>query len=225
MDVSWSTVICSVTGSIVASGIFSGVFSGVVAKIIQCTFDKKLANQKRDIQKMLDEHQIQFKYWHEEKAKAIKDFYSLMSDIYYEMRCFYNLDEKPLNERNDKTKLKLLEQIQVIAQLDKSLCKSRSLLFLFLEEDDDSIINKFIDDEKAFTIDAIAQVGTNCTTDKRIQNAALLNNMRKIMKEIRTLFQTALKTQDANSEDKSKKEQNKSPICADTDSSKKDEAK
>ena len=100
--------ICSVTGSIVASGIFSGVFSGVVAKTIQCIFDKKLANHKAEVQKVIDEHQIRFKYWNEEKIKATKELYSNACDLACSMgRLHFAESNSSKNGVNNNKKNKL----------------------------------------------------------------------------------------------------------------------
>ncbi len=204
MDVSWTTVICSVTGSIVASGIFSGVFSGVVAKILQCIFDKKLVDQKKDIQKMLNEHQIQYKYWHEEKAKAIRNFYGIIVEMCYELREYKKWVDTPIEENDEFyqkfLKGKIKEKTTIVSDLSKTLFTNWLKLRLFLDKEEDMLIDKFISREHS-VIETIILNKNGIDLQQEQEKATIfLNEMVVIMNDLKKQFKKALMVKDANME-------------------------
>lgn len=188
MDVSWGTVICSVTGSIVASGIFSGVFSGVVAKIIQCAFDKRLMEQKKDIQKILDEHQIRFKYWHKEKLKAIKELYSDSSILHYLLNSLHSLEEKDTGE-TDKYLIER-ERKDLLDKLNSSLEKPvedwfRNRIFLD-EKDDENFVN--------FAVKANRWLIILVDSDVEKRNMFIKENGKIIQEELKSIMDNLRKS-------------------------------
>lgn len=140
MDISWTTVLCSFIGSIVASGVFSGVVACVLGAYIQHKNDKKLADYKSEIQQMLDEHQIQFKHWHEEKAKAIKELYADASELYADLNYLQSVETDPVwrVDKNNQEQARNDFRNQAVLCMKKTV-EDWSKLRLFLESNEDNL--------------------------------------------------------------------------------------
>lgn len=82
----WSIFSFSVGGasicSIALTFLLREWISNRLKKSIQHEYDVKLEGYKAGYQKLLDENRIAYSWWHEEQAKAIKETYGALSELY-----------------------------------------------------------------------------------------------------------------------------------------------
>lgn len=189
--------------SAVGERLADGLFVCAVVMLIQYFYNKKLA-----------EHQIQFKYWHEEKAKAIKEFYYSAVLLYQEMREFrvigINLGIKgtvgiieELNKRIDR-----------IFEYHNSANRNWICLRLFLKNEELTIADSFFAKERSlFTCLADQNNHKNYILYGKTIDKDLIE-LSDIVEDLRENLQAILKVQDDIFKDKSKKVQNNIPINA-----------
>lgn len=112
---------------------------------IHYEYDLKLESSKTDFQKVLDEHQTRFKYWYDEKAKAIKDLYSNACELYYSLY-FLQLFEWLHGNRSSEEWIKKERKTRKdqITALKLKVKKDWYILRLFLDDEED---NAFVEYE------------------------------------------------------------------------------
>lgn len=161
--------------------------------LLQHIYDKKLAKHKAQVQKKIDEHQIQFKKWHEEKANAIKSLYGSMTELNYTYIKF--AFEDPVLFRNssvsNRTKIVQERAFYLHAESDKCF-KEWAQKRLFLGKEEDALIQQFFfksSEIDGFCIDYI----NNNDLDTLEQNTkVVLEEMSAILKDLRKSFQDIL---------------------------------
>lgn len=129
----------------------SPVIATVVETILLCGFvlwlqhiyNKKLEQHKEQVQKKIDEHQIQFKYWHEEKSKAIKEFYYSAVLLYQEMRDYQIISKKFAINMTVGIQMDLEERMNRILQSNNTSYRNWTCLRLFLKNDELLISDSF----------------------------------------------------------------------------------
>ena len=140
MNEFWTTVLSTAGAAACASAIVSGVITSVASIWIQHIYDRKLEEHKAEVQKKIDEHQIQFKYWYDEKAKAIKELHSNAGELFYSL-CTLHVIESKGPQQWDSNKREEAEN-----ELKKQICLKMQTtinewikLRLFLNDNEDSV--------------------------------------------------------------------------------------
>ena len=87
----WETIITS----ILTSSAFGGLLIWRIKKSIQHEYDVKLEGFKAGYQKFLAENEIRFSWWHEEKAKAIKEIYNDLANAAFDLTFLLTLENDP----------------------------------------------------------------------------------------------------------------------------------
>lgn len=113
MNEFWTTLL----NSPVANSAFTCIF----VLLLQHLYSKRLANHKKEIQQLLDEHQIRFEYWHKEKFRAMKKLYTDASNIYYMVNSLHNADNE-YSLQHDK-ELREKERNDLLNKLDSFIEK------------------------------------------------------------------------------------------------------
>lgn len=178
----------------------------IVDNFLVCTFvlflhllyDKKLVNHKAQVQKMIDEHQIQFKNWHEEKSDAIKSLYGSMTELYYTYVKF--AFEDPVFFRNssisNRTKIVQERAFYLHAESDKFF-KEWTKQRLFIEKDEDDLIRKFFHNTSEIDGLCIDYINDD-DLDALEQNIrVVLEKMSDILRVLRKRFQDILQGKDS----------------------------
>lgn len=190
------------------------IFVCAIVTLVQFFYNKKLA-----------EHQTRFKYWHEEKSKAIKEFYYSAVLLYQEMREFRVIGQSFAFRFTDRIQKELNERIDRIFEFHNTATRNWICLRLFLKEEELTIADSYFSKENSLFNSLANQINhRNYTLNEKKIDKDLIE-LSNIVEDLREDLQAILKVQDDIFKDKRKKEQDKSPIFSDTDSSKKDEVK
>lgn len=189
MDISWTTVI----SSLVASGVFSGVFACILGACLQRRNNKELEVYKAEVRKSTDEHQIQFKHWHEEKAKAVKEFYYSAVMWYQEMSAFRAVSQMYVASPTAAIKQRLNIKMERVLQLNESTHRDWTYLRLFLENEELLIADRLFDKGGAVFDDVGSQYQKNSYSLKKETMGRELKEMISIIEELRQKLQGILK--------------------------------
>jgi len=191
------------------------LFVCAIVMLVQFFYNKKLA-----------EHQTRFKYWHEEKAKAIKEFYYSAVLLHQEMKDYHAISKKFAKKMTVGIQTDLKERLKHIIQSNNTSYRDWTCLRLFLKNEELSFSDSyFFTAHSVFKSLSSQYKQENYTIDnEKIERE--LDEMSQEVESLREKLQAILKVQDVIFKDKSKKEQNKSPICAaPSHSSEKDDVK
>lgn len=161
--------------------------------LIQHDCDIRLERYRLEFNQLLSEHQTRFKYWHDEKAKAIKELYvdacELYNSLYY-LQLFKKLYGKLSLE--EKRKRGLDERINKILIQRVEVEKKWYKLRLFLNNEEDNAFSDFKDKVKDWhnvlaerddqkNVKEIYEKGEECISD-----------MKEVMENLRLIFRMAL---------------------------------
>ena len=111
---------------------------------IHYEYELKLESSKTDFQTILNERQTRFKYWHDEKAKAIKELYEDACKLYFSLLSLHvfnrmhkdkDLEESQKNEWN--------EMRNTISTQKLNVANNWYLFRLFLNDEEDDAFNEF----------------------------------------------------------------------------------
>lgn len=167
----------------VGANIANSIFVCVFVLLLQHFYNKKL-----------DEHQIRFKNWNEEKIKATKVLYAKACDLACSMgRLHFAESNSPKNGENSKEE----ETKDLKKQAD--LCYERMVnswlkLRLFLDEDEDNLYYTFIEEIKTWH-DGL------CNPDEKQRDKFIQDNQAVFLSDIeifivnkfRTIFRMSMK--------------------------------
>ena len=196
----WSTLGISVTGSVLLSGLLVWLcrewISARLRKSIQHEYDVKLEGFKAGYQKFLAENEIRFSWWHEEKAKAIKEIYNELAELSFCLQYMQTLETDPrwqiLGKEQVRANLITRFTLNIQHNAEKWL-----KLRLFLEDMEDQQISAFcIKTDQLFTLYAHA-IMNNTSGVLETDGEKILKNINDIMETLRHRFQDILQGKDA----------------------------
>ena len=213
MDISWSTFFSSIGASVGACGTLVWLCREWISVRLQKSiqheydvkledfksrihyeYDLKLESSKTDFQKVLDEHQTRFKYWHDEKAKAIKELHSNAGDLFYSLCYLHGAESTPQHQwvNNDKEEVENELKKQVFLNMQKTINEWIKLR-LFLNDEEDSVFKVFNDKTQMWF-----KVLLNPDSEQRIKyiednQAIMLKDIEDVLNKLRTCFQASLK--------------------------------
>ncbi len=213
MSTVW-TIIGSVGTSLLASGGLVWVcrewISARLTKSIQHEYDVKLEDfksrihfeyelkleaNKKDFQRVLDEHQIRFKYWYDEKSKAEKSLYSSLSEMYYSYVKFVHEDTVFLKYSNNSDRVRLTQEMIDYLQGISEKCFSNWLKQrLYLDDEEDAIINKLFLINSEIEGVCIDYIHKNNLEQLKSCIKDILIRMSDCLKLLRKRFQYSLQT-------------------------------
>ncbi len=177
---------------VIASLAECALLCGVIL-LLQHLYNKKLEEHKADVQKRIDEHQIQFKNWHEEKAKAIKSLYGSMTELYFTYVKFAFEDPVLFRNSSISNRTKIIQERAFYLHSESDKCfKEWTKQRLFLGTKEDALIQQFF--LRSSEIDGFCLCYINDDDlDALEQNIkAVLKKMSAILKVLRTGFQDIL---------------------------------
>ena len=196
----WSTLGISVTGSVLLSGILVWLcrewISARLRKSIQHEYDVKLEGFKAGYQKFLAENEIRFSWWHEEKAKAIKEIYNDLAELSFCLQYLQTLETDPHWQINGKELVRANLITRFSLNIEHSAEKWLKLR-LFLEDMEDQQVLTFrIKTDQLFTLYAHA-IMNNTSGVLETDGEKILKNINDIMESLRHRFQDILQGKDA----------------------------
>ena len=189
MNEFWKTIISS---PVIAS--FAETF-GICAFVLllQHIYDKKLAIHKAQVQKKIDEHQIQFKNWHEEKSDAIKSLYGSMTELYFTYVKFAFEDPVLFRHSSISSRTNIVQERALYLHAESDKCfKEWSKRRLFIGKEEDALIQQFF--LRSSEIDGLCINYINDDDlDALEQNIrVVLEKMSVILRDLRNRFQDIL---------------------------------
>ena len=198
----WSTLGISVTGSVLLSGILVWLcrewISARLRKSIQHEYDVKLEGFKAGYQKFLDENRIAFSWWHEEKAKAIKDIYTDLANAAFDLTFLLTLENDPRWQVDLELKAKVRKMVvdrytaSIEPRHQRWICQR-----LFIEDNEDKKVGEF-----ALKTDHLLTMYTHCVMTNNIDilrkdGPTVLKELESIMESLRHRFQDILQGKDS----------------------------
>ena len=196
----WSIFGVSVTGSVLLSGILVWLcrewLSARLKKSIQHEYDVKLEGFKAGYQKFLAENEIRFSWWHEEKAKAIKEIYSDLSELAFCLQYLQTLETDPRWQINGKDQVRSNLITRFALSIERSAEKWLKLR-LFLGDMEDQKVSEFrIKTDQLFTLYAHS-VMNNTADMLKSEGEQILRDINAIMDILRHNFQDILQGKDS----------------------------
>ena len=196
----WSTLGISVTGSVLLSGILVWLcrewISARLRKSIQHEYDVKLEGFKAGYQKFLAENEIRFSWWHEEKAKAIKEIYSDLSELAFCLQYLQTLETDLRWQINGKEQVRSNLITRFVLSIERSAEKWLKLR-LFLGDMEDQKVSEFrIKTDQLFTLYAHS-VMNNTADMLKSEGEQILRDINAIMDILRHNFQDILQGKDS----------------------------
>ena len=161
------------------------MFVCAIVMLFQYFYNKKLA-----------EHQIQFKYWYDEKAKAIKELHSNAGELFYSL-CTLHVIESKGPQQWDSNKREEAEN-----ELKKQICLKMQTtinewikLRLFLNDNEDSVFKEFNNITQMWF--EVLNAPDSEQRIKYIENnqVAILTDIESVLNKLRTIFQASLKNE------------------------------
>ena len=185
-------------------------------------YELKLESSKIDFQNKLNEQQTCFNHWYEEKAIAIKEFYTSLSKLFGEFYECHTIEEAYTAGCVMPPEINLKNKEDLIYKLENDLFKDWLRLRLFWEDEDDSIVESFFRKANSFVKTIVSKEEEMYSQQEKEQNDMLIKEMTQIMELLRKQFRASLKLQNCNLGDQKVETSPQAPV--DT-SSKKDEEK
>ena len=196
MNEFWTTVLSTAGAAACASAIVSGVITSVASIWLQHIYDKKLADHQAKVQKQIDDYQIRFRYWHEEKAKAIKilfnDFVNMYSVLLKLMICAQDYDgsDSAIIERS-----KLLQEYALSLEQGST---DWMRLTLYLNDKSNQDISSFIKKQRVFSDLYVLCVKNNNMDDVIKKGDNILSEISVKLGDLRKQFRETLLAQNGN---------------------------
>ena len=161
--------------------------------LIQHDCDIRLERYRLEFNQLLSEHQTQFKYWYDEKAKAIKGLYFSIQELFYSLTEFlftfnefkkHGLDQE--REAILKAKYSLFESAHDKAHIEWLKNK------LFLDEKEDVVIDCFFNGCAQFVQNYINYLN-NHEEDAFVEKGFnVLEKTKTVLPRLRKAFREAL---------------------------------
>ena len=190
--IDWNTVIIS----FLTSSAFGGLLIWFVKKAIQHEYDVKLEGFKAGYQKVLAENEIRFSWWYEEKAKAIKEIYSDLSELAFCLQYLQTLETDPRWQINGKDQVRSTLIARFVLSIEHSAEKWLKLR-LFLGDMEDQKVSEFrIKTDQLFTLYAHS-VMNNTADMLKSEGEQILRDINAIMDILRHNFQDILQGKDS----------------------------
>ena len=180
-----------VLNSSVTERIVDGLIICVIVMIIQYFYNKKLT-----------EHHIQFKYWHKEKAKAIKTLYKDFTDLSSSLQKLMTFEEKE-NEGKDMI-AKKTEAMKSLTTITRKSFDDWRMLNLYIDNDDNEKIADFFKIVSEFS-DLYDQNKNNFPDTTAIQGDFLFSITLECLYALRMKFRQTLMVKDDDAEKEKKK--------------------
>ena len=215
MNTLW-TVICSVVSSVLASVSLCGILGWLCREWISARlrasiqheydikledfksrihyeYELKLESSKTDFQKILNEHQTRFNYWHAEKAKTIKVVYSYLSFLYYNLNMLLSVEIDPIWNANIVIKKQRETDLkQAILKKMADSIQEWLMFRLYLGDKEDALFAVFQNNvDKLYDICNESNEYT-FSEEKRRDIDMLLRNLEAILNHLRKVFQDIL---------------------------------
>ena len=160
---------------------------------IHFEYELKLESNKKDLQRVLDEYQIRFKYWYDEKSKAEKILYSSLSEMYYSYVKFVHEDTVFLKYSNPSERVRLAQEMIDYLQGIMEKCFSNWLKQrLYLDDEEDAIINKLFLINSEIEAVCIDYIHKNNLEQLKSSIKEILIRMSDCLKLLRKSFQHSL---------------------------------
>lgn len=160
---------------------------------IHFEYELKLESNKKDLQRVLDEYQIRFKYWYDEKSKAEKILYSSLSEMYYSYVKFVHEDTVFLKYSNPSERVRLAQEMIDYLQGITEKCFSNWLKQrLYLDDEEDAIINKLFLINSEIEAVCIDYIHKNNLEQLKSSIKEILIRMSDCLKLLRKSFQHSL---------------------------------
>ena len=161
---------------------------------IQFEYNLKLESSKMDFQKVLDEHQTQFKYWFDEKTKAIKELHTNAGDLFYSLCYLHTIESNPSQQWGDSNREEIEKELKqhVYLNMQKTINEWINLR-LFLDDNEDKVFKEFSDITQMWF-----RVLLNPDSEQRIKyiednQLIMLKDIESVLNKLRTCFQASLK--------------------------------
>lgn len=197
MNEFWTTVLSTAGAAACASAIVSGVITSIASIWLQHVYDKKLEEHKEHVQKKIDKHQIQFEYWHKEKAKAIKEFYYSAVMWYQEMSAFRAVSQMYVASPTAAIQQRLNLKMERVLQLNESAHRDWTYLRLFLEKEELLISDHLFTKGGTVFDDIGSQYQKDSYALKKETMEKELKEMIIVIEDLREKLQDILKVQEA----------------------------
>lgn len=199
----WTTVLTTAGAAALASSIISGIITSAANIWLQYRYDRKLEKVKADVQAMLDEHHIQFEYWHKEKANAVKtlyrDFTELSSSLQKVLAC-----EKADN-KNDAVIKRETMAMHYLTSITQQSFDDWRVLSLYLNDADNDKIAKFI--ASAISFSDLYDPNVNSFESTIVeQGKAIFTETTTRLYDLRVQFRKTLNILDEIDDNSNKKE-------------------
>ena len=197
----WSIFGVSVTGSVLLSGILVWLcrewISARLRKSIQHEYSVKLEGFKAGYQKFLAENEIRFSWWHEEKAKAIKEIYNDLANAAFDLTFLLTLENDPRWQVDLELKAKVRKMVvdrytaSIEPRHQRWICQR-----LFIEDSEDKKVGEF-----ALKTDQLLTMYSYCMMTNNIvalqeDGPIVLKELEMIMEALRHRFQDILQGKD-----------------------------
>lgn len=160
---------------------------------IHYEYDLKLESSKTDFQRVLDEHQTQFKYWFDEKTKAIKELYANAGNLYCSLSYLHVAESNSPKQWSVNDQEKIEDELKKqVAFFFEKVINDWLKLRIFLSDDEDKLYYEFNGKTKMWF-----NVLLNPDTDQRNKyiednQKAILSDIDGVMDKLRTSFREAL---------------------------------
>lgn len=161
-------------------------------------YELKLESSKIDFQNRLNERQTCFNHWYEEKAIAIKEFYTSLSKLFSEFYECHTIEEAYTAGCDMPPEINLKDKEDLIYKLENDLFKDWLRLRLFWEDEDDSFVDVFFKKANSFVKTIVSKEEEMYSQQEKEQNDMLLKDMTQIMEMLRKQFRASLKLQNCN---------------------------
>ena len=214
MDVSWTTVISSIVLSFFTAILGGGGLvwlcrewiSVRLNKAIQHEYDKKFLDyqeklhheyelklefEKAYFHKIMDEHQTRFKYWHEEKANAIKILFCSLTELNRALNeCVYVILNMKAKETDKETVRKSISLD--FPSLYEKCSNDWHNLKIYLDENDDLVISNFMNECSNFVKCHTDFINSGDFDSYVLQINIILKNLNELLKKLQNSFHDAL---------------------------------
>ena len=193
MNEFWTTLLNS---PVIATVVETILLCGLVLWL-QHIYNKKLEQHKEQVQKKIDEHQIQFKYWHEEKSKAIKEFYYSAVLLYQEMKDYHIISKRFATNMTVGIQSDLEERMNRILQSNNASYRNWTCLRLFLKNEELLVSDSFFSKGHSIFKSLSSQYKQKDYTIDSQKIERELDEILTLIEELRKKLQDILKAHEA----------------------------
>ena len=195
--VDWGTVLSSVIVSAIGCSALGWLcrewISARLRKSIQHEYDVKLEGFKAGYQKFLAENEIRFSWWHEEKAKAIKEIYNDLANAAFDLTFLLTLENDPRWQVDLELKAKVRKMVvdrytaSIEPRHQRWICQR-----LFIEDSEDKKVGEFaLKTDQLLTMYSYCMMTNNIVALQK-DGPIVLKELEMIMETLRHSFQDIL---------------------------------